>query len=136
MIGLVAGVVCFFATQTLKRRLRIDDSLDVFPVHGVGGFSGLLLTAVFSAPALGGLGLPAGVTIAKQLGVQLLGATATAAWCGIATFVLLKVVNAVVPLRLSASRRTRGSISCCTRPRLQPLSGARRSKGARHRRAS
>ena len=107
-IGLVAGVVCFFATQTLKRTLRIDDSLDVFPVHGVGGFTGLLLTAVFSAPALGGLGLPAGVSVAKQLGVQLLGATATAAWCGVATYLLLRIVNAVVPLRVSREQENEG----------------------------
>ena len=60
VIGLVAGIVCFFATQTLKRELRIDDSLDVFPVHGVGGFTGLLLTAVFSAPALRRARLAAG----------------------------------------------------------------------------
>jgi Amt family ammonium transporter len=108
VIGLVAGVVCFLATQTLKRKLRVDDSLDVFPVHGVGGFTGLLLTAVFSAPAVGGLGLPTGVTVAKQLGVQLLGAAATAVWCGLATFVLLKVVNAVVPLRVSREQENEG----------------------------
>ena len=108
VIGLVAGIVCFFATQTLKRKLRVDDSLDVFPVHGVGGFTGLLLTAVFSAPAVGGLGLPTGVTVAKQLGVQLLGAAATAVWCGLATFVLLKVVNAVVPLRVSREQENEG----------------------------
>jgi Amt family ammonium transporter len=63
---------------------------------------------VFSAPAFDGLGLPPGVTIAKQLGVQLLGATATAVWCGIATFVLLKVVNAVVPLRVSREQENEG----------------------------
>jgi ammonium transporter, Amt family len=108
VIGLVAGVVCFFATQTLKRKLRVDDSLDVFPVHGVGGFTGLLLTAVFSAPLFDGLGLPQGVTIGKQLGVQLLGATATAVWCGIATYVLLKIVNAVVPLRVSREQENEG----------------------------
>jgi Amt family ammonium transporter len=108
VIGVVAGVVCFFATQTLKRKLRIDDSLDVFPVHGVGGFTGLLLTAVFSAPALDGLGLPPGVTVAKQLGVQLLGAAATVVWCGLATFVLLKVVNAIVPLRVSKEQENEG----------------------------
>ena len=66
-IGLTAGVVCFFATQFMKRKLKIDDSLDVFPVHGVGGFTGLLLTAVFSATAFDGLGLPDGVTIARSV---------------------------------------------------------------------
>jgi Amt family ammonium transporter len=108
LIGLVAGVVCFFATQLVKRRLKIDDSLDVFPVHGVGGFTGLLLTAVFSATSLGGQGLPPGVTIGSQLLTQLLGAVATAIWCGVATFLLLKLVNAVAPLRASAEQETEG----------------------------
>jgi Amt family ammonium transporter len=93
IIGLVAGVVCFFATQFIKRKLKIDDSLDVFPVHGVGGFTGLLLTAVFSATAFDGLGLPDGVTIGQQLLTQVIGAVATLVWCGVATFVILKVVN-------------------------------------------
>jgi len=79
IIGLVAGIVCFFATQLVKRKLRIDDSLDVFPVHGVGGFTGLLLTAVFSATSLDGIGLPDGVSIGGQLLVQVIGAVATGA---------------------------------------------------------
>jgi Amt family ammonium transporter len=107
-IGLMAGFVCFFATQIVKRRLHIDDSLDVFPVHGVGGFTGLLLTAVFSATSFGGLGLPPGVSIASQLFTQLLGALVTAVWCGVATFVLLKLVNAVTPLRASVEQETEG----------------------------
>jgi Amt family ammonium transporter len=108
VIGLIAGFVCFFATQIVKRRLHIDDSLDVFPVHGVGGFTGLLLTAVFSATSLGGLGLPPGVSIASQLFTQLLGALVTAVWCGVATFVLLKLVNLVAPLRASVEQETEG----------------------------
>jgi Amt family ammonium transporter len=108
LIGLTAGVVCFFATQFIKRKLRIDDSLDVFPVHGVGGFTGLLLTAVFSAPALDGLGLPDGATVGSQLLTQLIGAVATAAWSGIATFVILKLVNLVTPLRVSAEQEHEG----------------------------
>ena len=107
-IGLAAGVICFFATQIVKRKLKIDDSLDVFPVHGVGGFTGLLLTAVFSAPSLDGLGLPDGVSIGQQLLTQLIGAVATAAWCGIATWVILKAVNAVLPLRVSAEQENEG----------------------------
>jgi Amt family ammonium transporter len=107
-IGLIAGVVCFFATQIVKRRLHIDDSLDVFPVHGVGGFTGLLLTAVFSATSLDGLGLPPGVTIASQLFTQLLGAVVVAAWCGVATFALLRLVNVFVPLRASIEQETEG----------------------------
>jgi ammonium transporter, Amt family len=107
IIGLVAGVICFLATQFLKRKLEIDDSLDVFPVHGVGGFTGLLLTAVFSATA-GGLGLAEGQTIVGQLGVQLIGALATGIWCAVATFVILKCINVVVPLRVSGDDENQG----------------------------
>jgi Amt family ammonium transporter len=108
IIGLVAGVICFFATQFIKRTLKIDDSLDVFPVHGVGGFTGLLLTAVFSATAFDGLGLPDGATIGSQLWVQLVGAVATAVWSGVATFLILKLVNLVSPLRVSAEQENEG----------------------------
>jgi len=107
IIGIVAGVVCYFATQFIKRSLKIDDSLDVFPVHGVGGFTGLLLTAVFSAVA-GGVGLDPGATVASQLGVQAIGALATAAYCGIATFVLLKIIGAITPLRASSDEERQG----------------------------
>jgi Amt family ammonium transporter len=108
VIGLVAGVICFFATQFIKRKLKIDDSLDVFPVHGVGGFTGLLLTAVFSAQAFGGLGLPDGVSIGEQLLTQVIGAVATAVWSGVATFVILKLVNLVAPLRVAAEQENEG----------------------------
>jgi ammonium transporter, Amt family len=107
-IGLTAGVVCFFATQLIKRKLKIDDSLDVFPVHGVGGFTGLVLTAVFSAPALDGLGLEPGMSIGSSLGVQALGAVATAAWSGVGTFVILKVVGVLTRLRVSAEQENEG----------------------------
>jgi Amt family ammonium transporter len=108
VIGLVAGVLCFFATQFIKRKLKIDDSLDVFPVHGVGGFTGLVLTAVFSAAALDGLGLPEGVTIGQQLTTQLIGAVATIVWCGVGTFVILKLVNLVSALRVSPEQENEG----------------------------
>jgi ammonium transporter, Amt family len=107
-IGLTAGVVCFFATQFMKRTLKIDDSLDVFPVHGVGGFTGLLLTAVFSSAALDGLGLPDGVSIGDQLLTQVIGAVATLVWSGVATFVILKLVNLVAPLRASRENENEG----------------------------
>ena len=108
VIGLTAGVVCFFATQFMKRTLKIDDSLDVFPVHGVGGFTGLLLTAVFSSTAFDGLGLPDGVSIGGQFLTQLIGAVATLVWSGVATFVILKLVNVVAPLRASAENENEG----------------------------
>ena len=107
VIGLVAGFCCFLATQVIKRRFQIDDSLDVFPVHGVGGFIGLVLTAVFAAN-LGGLGLPEGVTVSSQLVTQLIGAGATIVWCGGISFILLKGIDAVVGLRVSDEEETEG----------------------------
>ncbi len=111
LIGLLAGLVCFWATQIIKRKLQIDDSLDVFPVHGVGGLLGILLCAVFGASGLGlfsGLGLAEGQTIGGQLGVQVIGALATIVWCAVGTFVILKLVGAVVGLRVSADEETEG----------------------------
>lgn len=107
-IGLLAGVVCFFATLTIKRKLEIDDSLDVFPVHGIGGMLGILLTSVFVSANLGGMGLPDGVSMGQQFVVQLTGMLATILWCGGMTFILLKLINIVVPLRVSADEETQG----------------------------
>ena len=76
VIGLIGGTVCFFATQYMKQVLRIDDSLDVFPVHGVGGILGILLTSLFATVALGGVGLAEGQTSGGQLVVQLTGVIA------------------------------------------------------------
>lgn len=106
IIGLCAGVVCYFATQYIKRTLKIDDALDVFPVHGVGGVLGTLLTAVFAAEALGGLGLE--TTIGAQLVTQAIGVVATVAWCGLISFVLLKLVDAVTGLRVEEEEETEG----------------------------
>ena len=111
IIGFVAGLVCFSATQAIKQKFKIDDSLDVFPVHGVGGFLGLLLTAVFASDSLGvfsGLGLGEGATIGSQLGVQALGAAATLIWCGLATWVLLKITDALTGLRVTGDEETEG----------------------------
>jgi Amt family ammonium transporter len=108
VIGLAAGFVCFTATQIIKRKLEIDDSLDVFPVHGVGGMLGLMLTAIFVSSSFGGTGLPDGVSIGQQIIVQLTGTLATLVWCGVVTFVLLKLVNAVVPLRVTEEHETEG----------------------------
>ncbi|MEX2353910.1 MAG: ammonium transporter [Gammaproteobacteria bacterium] len=106
IIGISAGVVCYFATQYIKRSLKIDDSLDVFSVHGVGGILGLLLTAVFAADSLGGLGLD--VTIGTQLVTQITGIIATVVWCAVATFVILKLVDATIGLRVSQEAETEG----------------------------
>ena len=86
----------------------IDDSLDVFAVHGVGGMTGTLLTAFFALPALGGGGLPKGVTALHQFWVQLVGVAATAAWSVIATVILVKIVSAIVKLRVGEDSETEG----------------------------
>lgn len=108
IIGLTAGVVCYFSTQIIKRTLRIDDSLDVFPVHGVGGILGTLLAGVVVSDAFGGKGLAAGVSMSQQLTTQFIGVTATVAWCAILTFVLLKLTQALVGLRVSPETETEG----------------------------
>ena len=107
-IGAVAGVVCFVATSYLKRSLNVDDSLDVFPVHGVGGILGTLLTAVFVSAALGGAGLPEGQSMGGQFMVQAVGVLATAAWCGAVTWILLKLTATVTGLRVGGDQETEG----------------------------
>ncbi len=107
LIGLTAGVVCFWSTQFIKRKLRIDDSLDVFPVHGVGGIVGLLMLA-FLSNRLGGLGLDEGVTAMHQFGVQLIGVAATIAWCGVISLVLLKAIDGIIGLRVDPDDETEG----------------------------
>jgi Amt family ammonium transporter len=107
-IGGAAGVVCFVATSYMKRVLHIDDSLDVFPVHGVGGILGTLLTGVFVSAAFGGIGYPDKVTMAGQVGTQLIGIAAVGAWSGIMTWVLLKVADVVAGLRVAADEETEG----------------------------
>ena len=106
IIGILAGIICFFATQYIKRSLKIDDSLDVFPVHGVGGALGTLLTAILAAESLGGLGLETG--IAAQFMTQLIGVIATIVWCGVVSFVILKVLDKVLGIRVSVDEETEG----------------------------
>jgi len=107
-IGAAAGVLCFLATNLMKRRLGLDDSLDVFPVHGVGGALGTTLTGVFAATALGGVGYPEGQTMGGQVLVQLAGIAATALWSGVITYVLLKASDAVVGMRVTSEEETEG----------------------------
>ena len=100
-IGVSAGIVCFFATQFIKRTLKIDDSLDVFPVHGVGGITGSLLTGVFAASSMGGLGLPEGVSILDQVGVQALAVVVTILWSAGFSYLILIMIDKVLGLRVS-----------------------------------
>ena len=108
VIGLTAGTVCFFATNYMKRALRIDDSLDVFPVHGIGGIIGTLFAGIFAASELGGVGYQNGLTMVTQLSVQALGVGATVVWSAGWTFVILKVLDAVVGLRVTVEQETTG----------------------------
>jgi ammonium transporter, Amt family len=107
VIGIIAGVVCFLATQFIKRVLKIDDSLDVFPVHGVGGCVGSILTGVFAAESFGGLGL-GGVSMSEQVGVQALAVLATIVWSGLFSYILLKLINMSIGLRVNEDEEVQG----------------------------
>ena len=108
VIGAVAGLVCFTATNYLKRVLQIDDSLDVFPVHGIGGILGTFLCGILVAEQFGGAGLAEGVTMGQQLWVQSQGILAVLAWTIIATFVILQIVRVAVGLRVDDQQETEG----------------------------
>ncbi len=95
VIGAAAGLACFGAVQLIKQRFKIDDSLDVFAVHGVGGGLGILMVSFLAAEQFGGLGLADGVSILDALGVQATGLAATVLWSVIATLVIVKVVGLV-----------------------------------------
>ena len=106
IIGLVSGAICFFCATSLKRKLGYDDSLDAFGVHGVGGIVGALLTGVFAAPALGGFGEVENVAL--QLWIQFKGVLFTVVYTAIVTYVILKVIDAVMGLRVSEEEETIG----------------------------
>ena len=99
VLGVCASLVCFMAVDLVKNRLKVDDSLDVFAVHGVGGILGTLLVAALAAPALGGVGYASGMGPASQLGVQALGVLAVGAWSAAGTVVILLVVKRLFGLR-------------------------------------
>src|SRR3954467_14221071 len=108
IIGLVAGMVCFFATNHMKRVLGVDDSLDVFPVHGGGGIVGTTLTGVFCAAAFGGVGYAEGKDMASQVTVQLVGVAVTLVWSAVLTWVIVKVIDALIGMRVAQEEETEG----------------------------
>ena len=108
VIGIAAGLVCFTATNFLKRTLHIDDSLDVFPVHGVGGILGTMLCGVFVATQYGGAGLAEGMTISGQLMVQATGVIAVVVWTAIASYIALKLAGILSSLRVNQDDETSG----------------------------
>jgi ammonium transporter, Amt family len=107
-IGVAGGGVCFFATTFVKQRLQIDDSLDVFAVHGIGGMLGSLLVALFAASALGGVGYAAGMDLPRQLVAQAITVAVTAAWSALVTAGLIKLIGAVVEVRVRAEDEYEG----------------------------
>jgi len=107
-IGLVGGLFCYWAVGLVKSKWCIDDSLDVFAVHGVGGVTGTLLAAVFGVAALGGGGLAEGVSMGSQFGVQAIGVIATVVWSLSFTYIIVKVITAVVGLRSDDDDITQG----------------------------
>jgi Amt family ammonium transporter len=111
VIGLSAGIICYYATQAIKQRFKIDDSLDVFPVHGVGGILGTLLAGVFASDALGvfsGQGYNEGMDMISQVSVQLTGIVATFSYTAVVTYLLLKLVDKMLTLRVDEEGEMRG----------------------------
>ncbi|CAC9556310.1 Ammonium transporter [uncultured Gammaproteobacteria bacterium] len=111
VIGIIAGIVCFNAVIIIKQKFKIDDSLDVFPVHGVGGILGTMLVGVFASSELGifsGQGLAEGVSIASQLNVQFIGVVVTFAYTAVATYIILKIVGMITGLRVSTEEEQQG----------------------------
>jgi Amt family ammonium transporter len=107
-IGIASGVICFWAATSLKRRCGYDDSLDAFGVHAVGGIVGSILTGIFVAKGLGGVGLAEGMTIGKQLGAQLIGVVTTVVYCGVVSLILLKIIDSAIGLRVTQEEETSG----------------------------
>ena len=112
VIGLSAGTVCYFATNFIKQTLKIDDSLDVFPVHGVGGALGTILVGVFCSTQLGifsGNGFSDGVTsMSSQISIQLTGVVATVIYTALMSFILFKLVDFSIGLRIEEEDETQG----------------------------
>ena len=116
IIGLVAGVVCFWGVTGLKKILKADDSLDVFGVHGVGGITGALLTGVFASPSLGGTGIYDYVanavapdySIAGQVWIQFQAVATTLIWSGVVAYIAYKIVDMVIGLRVPEDEEREG----------------------------
>ena len=108
-IGVVAGFLCFWGATSLKKKMGYDDSLDAFGVHGIGGIVGALLTGIFCAEGLGGQGFADGISgIGGQLVAQLIGIVFTIVYCGVLSFIILKIVDAIIGLRVSEEEEIQG----------------------------
>ena len=106
--GFLAGIICYFAINIVKQAWKIDDSLDVFAVHGVGGILGILLTGIFADASLGGVGLPEGFTIGTALLGQAIATVVTVVWAGVAGYIIVKITQGVVGLRVNEDDESEG----------------------------
>lgn len=107
-IGAAAGIICFLSATKLKRIFGYDDSLDVFGVHAVGGIVGAMLTGVFAAAEFGGIGLASGMTISSQLTVQGISVLATLIYSGVMSFIILKLIDMILGLRVDEEQESQG----------------------------
>ena len=107
-IGLAGGIVCYYAVGLIKQRFELDDSLDVFAVHGVGGMLGTVMAGVFAAASLGGVGFGEGGTMSGQVTTQVIGVGATVIWSAIVTWIIVKVTEGAVGLRATDDEITEG----------------------------
>lgn len=108
-IGVIAGILCFWGATSLKKKMGYDDSLDAFGVHGIGGIVGAILTGIFCAEALGGQGFGDGhSSIGGQLVAQLIAVIFTIVYCGVLSFIILKIVDAIIGLRVSEEEENQG----------------------------
>ena len=108
VIGIASGAICFWAATSLKQSLGYDDSLDAFGVHGIGGIVGCLLTGVFVAGGLGGVGLAEGMTIGKQIFAQFISIVFTLIYSGVLSFIILKIIDATIGLRVDLDEELEG----------------------------
>jgi Amt family ammonium transporter len=108
VIGFASGVICFWGATSLKQSLGYDDSLDAFGVHGIGGIVGCILTGVFVSESLGGQGFAEGMTMGKQVGAQLISIIVTTVYCGVLSFIILKIVDETIGLRVDENDEQEG----------------------------
>ena len=108
VIGICSGALCYFAVVKVKRALGYDDSLDAFGVHGVGGLVGAILTGVFVSADLGGAGLDEGVSMGTQVWLQFVGVAVTIVYCAVVSFIILKILDAIIGLRVTEEQEQEG----------------------------
>jgi len=108
LIGIIAGVACFYSIYLIKQYLLIDDALDVFPVHGVSGILGALLTGIFADEWFGGIGILSEEGIFNQLLIQSFGIAVTILWSGVISFLLFKLIDKLIGIRVTQEAETGG----------------------------